>query len=433
MRKKLLLLGSSLGSVDVIRRAKALGCHTIVTDYLPPEESPAKREADEFWMLSTGDLDALEKRCRAEGVDAVFAGVSEFNLDNVWALCDRLGLPRGCAPEAWSVARNKYEFKRICREVGVPVAREFELPPADDGFDLDAAQVEYPVVVKPVDGCGNAGVSFCFNRTELAEGIRQARAASTNPRILVEEYLRGTEYCNVYAIAEGEVSLLSIRTGFMQPGYPSNLYSLGTTVACHIDEYLRDSNPGVMKLFRRIGCRDGIAWIQGIRDERGRFCVLEMGYRLSAEMMYDELAGLTGFDAVRWVVELQLGQRHTAAQLPPPQTGAFEGCASAYMLFAARGGTVAQIRGAEQLGGREDIRVELLVRPGDSVKPFQLLGKLTFQSENSKALCATVRHINETLGIFNTDGADMILRFTEFDRVNRTYRAGLRERGAAGV
>ena len=46
--KKLLVLGGKpIGSVELVERAKELGAYVIVADYLPIEQSPAKRIADE--------------------------------------------------------------------------------------------------------------------------------------------------------------------------------------------------------------------------------------------------------------------------------------------------------------------------------------------------------------------------------------------------
>ena len=50
--KKLLILAGVDVHVKLVLAAKSLGVYTIVTDYLEPEESPAKLIADEFWMLN---------------------------------------------------------------------------------------------------------------------------------------------------------------------------------------------------------------------------------------------------------------------------------------------------------------------------------------------------------------------------------------------
>lgn len=47
-QEKLLMLGTSYGSIAMIEYAKSQGIHTIVTDYLPPSQSKAKFIADEY-------------------------------------------------------------------------------------------------------------------------------------------------------------------------------------------------------------------------------------------------------------------------------------------------------------------------------------------------------------------------------------------------
>ena len=101
MKEKLLMLGTGQGSREILRYAKSQGMHTIVTDYLDPNHSLAKKDADEYWMINTGDLDVLELKCREENVTAVVCGISEFNLEMTMELCKRLGFPCYCTPEAW--------------------------------------------------------------------------------------------------------------------------------------------------------------------------------------------------------------------------------------------------------------------------------------------------------------------------------------------
>ena len=50
--KKLLILAGAPVHCKVVQSAKEMGVHTIVTDYLNYEESPAKQIADEYWNLN---------------------------------------------------------------------------------------------------------------------------------------------------------------------------------------------------------------------------------------------------------------------------------------------------------------------------------------------------------------------------------------------
>ena len=55
--KKLLILGAISAMIDIVKDAKKMGYYVIVTDYL--EDSPAKKYADETWLLSIDDVDAI--------------------------------------------------------------------------------------------------------------------------------------------------------------------------------------------------------------------------------------------------------------------------------------------------------------------------------------------------------------------------------------
>lgn len=84
---KVLMLGSDYGSCEIINELHNRGCWVIVADYY--ETTPAKRIADESWLISTNDFDTLEKRCRDNNVAAVITGASDFNGGNLRVLCKR--------------------------------------------------------------------------------------------------------------------------------------------------------------------------------------------------------------------------------------------------------------------------------------------------------------------------------------------------------
>ena len=113
---KVLVLGSDFVTAEVVKEAKKMGIYVIVSDLM--ETSPAKELADEAWMISTTDIDALEQKCRETGVTAVMFGASDFNITNARILCKRLELPIYCDDDnAWRAARDKSYFKEICRQV----------------------------------------------------------------------------------------------------------------------------------------------------------------------------------------------------------------------------------------------------------------------------------------------------------------------------
>ena len=92
--KKLLILGATYHEIDIIKCAHRKGIYVIVTDNnLDWSKSPAKYIADEAWNISWSDIDTLTHKCQEIKVNGVMAGFSEFRVENMIKLCERLGLP----------------------------------------------------------------------------------------------------------------------------------------------------------------------------------------------------------------------------------------------------------------------------------------------------------------------------------------------------
>ncbi len=422
--KKLLMLGTSFASMEILTKARQRGWHVIVTDNLPPERSPVKQAADECWMISTADTDHLEEKCRTEGVDAIFSGVSEFNLDRVRILTRDLGLPCYIDEGAWAYARNKRLFKKKCMEKGIPVVPEYPLPAPDD--EAAWARIVYPVVVKPVDGSGNAGLSICRNSEELKAAILKARSASTHPEMIIERYITGDETWNMYVIAENTARYLYSGRAYRQPGYPTFLYSFTSTAADGVDDYLACMGTQCAELLREIGCRDGFAWIQCIRDGEGNYYALEMAHRMSAGVSADLLKETLGFNVVDWLLDTALGETHTADMLPQPVERPYTGALCGYLLFADHAGRIETMSGLDKLDSRR-FRVESAIRTGDSVDPYRMMGKITFSSRTAEEMCRTLQEVNDAIDIRDTEGRDMIVRFTDLEAVRQGHRGLMRD------
>ena len=186
--KVLLLLGTNVGSVDIVNYARINGAYVIVADNLPPEESKAKTVADEHVLVSTGDLDGLKRIVRDKGVTSVFAGVSEFNLLRALDLCEYFGFPFYCNRQQWNQIEHKDNFRSLCRRYGVPCPETYFT--GSHLTEEALADVEYPVIVKPVDCGSSIGVSICRTRDEVLAASEGANT-NTNGGILYEY---GNEY-----------------------------------------------------------------------------------------------------------------------------------------------------------------------------------------------------------------------------------------------
>ena len=160
--KKLLVLGGNHIEKDVVTHAQNMGYYVIVTDnHENLNDSPAKQIANEGWNISWSDLDTLELKCRDVGVDGVLAGFSEFRVENMIKLCERLNLPCYINLEQLDITRDKLKFKQELQKFNVPLVPEYDNP----------QNVTFPVIVKPTDRAGSIGIIVAYTQDELTYAI----------------------------------------------------------------------------------------------------------------------------------------------------------------------------------------------------------------------------------------------------------------------
>jgi len=89
--KRLLELGTTMGSVQMVQYAKDNGAYVIVADIDKPERSAAKRIADKTYMCDLKDVEGLIKIARKEKIDGVVTGASEAILQSCRKIAEELG------------------------------------------------------------------------------------------------------------------------------------------------------------------------------------------------------------------------------------------------------------------------------------------------------------------------------------------------------
>lgn len=411
--KKILVLGSSKDCKELVLEAKHRGYYTVVTDYLEPYPSGAKLAADEYWMISTVDFDLLEQKCREEHIEAVICGISAINNAATIELCNRLKLPCYCTPNTYHYSANKRDFKDICKSCGVLTSPDYFVsnPPTDDELE----QISFPVVVKAVDQRGNIGMSYCNTKDEIAVACDLARSVSNSNTVIVEDVLGGYEYGAHYALAEGKASLVGFVIMLNQPGYPSNCYSITTTCTNNLKRYMEEFHPYFMDALNKMGCHEGYLWVELMEGADGHLNALEIGYRMSGEMLCDQLKISGIFNAYAWILDIATGNKHRKEDLPVSLTALPEKIITSYILWSKEGGTISKIEGLEKLVDIPSINiVDNLITIGSTVRKHQYMIIFTFESENCDELCETIQVINDSVNIYDENGENIVIYYDDF-------------------
>ena len=300
--KKLLVLGGITLACDIVRHAQAMGVYVVVADY--DRNSPAKKIADKAVLIDALDVDAIVELCKLENIDGVTTGFVDILLAPCYEVCKRLGLPYYVTPKMLTMSTNKIDFKETCDKYDVPVPKTYlvgDLIPVEM-YD----KINYPVFVKPLDGSGSRGAGVCNNEEELKIQFKEAVSYSSTNKAIIEDYITGRDFLLDYIAVDGEFRLLSMFDRYVTSdrGSAVNYANISMAPSKAIDIYLDRINDKVIHMFKDLGFKDGLLFMQGY-SEGNRITFFEMGCRLGGSF-YNHEKECIGYDPVDMIIRYAL-------------------------------------------------------------------------------------------------------------------------------
>lgn len=424
--KKLLILGGTSASLNLVRMAKEMGVYTVVTDEAPLEKRVAKQIADEYFFVSTTDIDGLARLVEEQKIDGAFCGPSEFNLRNLFKLCEKTGLPCYTTTALWDHCANKDEFTACCRKYGVDVPPEYDLHENMTDAELDA--IDYPIIVKPVDGCSSIGISVARDRTEVAAAYKKAMDASTCKRIIAEQYIEngGELFGARYLVQDGAAyPYLLIDTYVADPIHRTSLISKVTiTPSKYSDYYMEHMDRQVREMIRGMGIRTGTVFFQSL-PYRGKIYFHEMGYRLSGGFIYKLTEPLMGVNDMKLMLRSALGGPCVTQEELDRIDLRCGGRVGAQLMVPLNAGTIGRIEGLEQAKANPVVTdfvqyygVGDTVLPKDIGTLQQHFGRFTLIADGMEQIETALRELRDELVVYDTEGNRMNVLLFDLERLH---------------
>ena len=206
IKQRLLILGSLREFVQLIQTAKSRGIYTIVCDGYP--NSIGKTFADKSYDIDVGDTDRIVSICQLERVDGIITSFSDYLFECMVKIANKAGLKCYFSPEKLDYYRNKDVMKQMFEKLKIPTAKYKRLGIGFSDSELD--DMEFPVVVKPLDKYGSRGVLVLYSVEEIKKHFDFVCATSEVKEILVEEYNDGYEFNMMSWVLDGKVYVISI-------------------------------------------------------------------------------------------------------------------------------------------------------------------------------------------------------------------------------
>lgn len=361
--KPILLLGGAPHQVPVIAKARNLGLHTIVCDNRP--DNPGHRLAHRSYSnVSTTDVDEVLQIATAERVAGVLAYGSDAAALTAAIVADSLGLP-GNPPDVIRTLTDKGNFRTLLEKSGLQEHQHLVIHPGCDLSDV-ASNVDYPAIVKPVDGSGSRGVERITQGTQLPDAVLHARSASRDGRVIVEGFIKraGFQVCGDGFFQDGRLVFICFGDGHFEERPGQHAPFAETFPSTHASASLVRAQSLIERALQSCGFKNGAFNFDVLIKPDGTPFLIEIGPRNGGNFIPSVIKMHTGVDLTEASL---LGAIDSKYRFEADVN--HENFYASYMLRAHKHGRYKSIQLAPVLKPHV-VQMNPYARPGDLVRPF---------------------------------------------------------------
>ncbi|MGZ8595976.1 MAG: carbamoyl-phosphate synthase large subunit, partial [Actinomycetota bacterium] len=219
-----------------------------------------------FEPLSPEDVLAVCHAERPVGVIAQLGGQTPLKLARI--LQDEGFAILGTSPDAIDLAEDRGKFVRVLHELEIPAPPHGEARTMEEARAI-AAQIGYPVVVRPSYVLGGRAMEIVYDEEDLERFVRSASEASPDHPVLVDRFLEGAIEVDVDAVCDGaDVFIGGVMEHIEEAGVHSGDSSCQIPPATLGDDELDLIEDITRRLARRLGVIGLLNLQLAVKDER---------------------------------------------------------------------------------------------------------------------------------------------------------------------
>ncbi|MEY4000596.1 MAG: hypothetical protein RLZZ626_951, partial [Actinomycetota bacterium] len=260
--------------------------------------------------------EVIEAIIAKEKPDAILPTLGGQTALNAAMSLDELGILKkynveliGAKVEAIKAGEDRQSFKQLVLDAGADVAKSVIAHTMDELLD-GAAQLGYPLVVRPSFTMGGLGSGFAYNEEDLRRIGGAGLQASPTTEVLLEESILGWKEYELELMrdtADNTVVVCSIENVDPVGVHTGDSITVAPALTLTDREFQNLRNIGI-EIIRAVGVDTGGCNIQfAVEPDTGRVIVIEMNPRVSRSSALASKA--TGFPIAKIAAKLAIGYR----------------------------------------------------------------------------------------------------------------------------
>ena len=383
--KHLLIIESTVSGAGYVlfQRCKELGyrltfvtrhpehyTHGMTSRYKQLEDHPIYL-SDEIIVTETNDIQNLLKRLEQLYGEHPFDGATtlcDYYLKAVSQVSRHFGLA-GNDPDVVDTVMNKGKMRKRGAELGLPMPGFHLAHTLDEALET-AQEMDYPLVIKPVDLCGSIHVTCVENPLQLENAFKELAQVTHNARkqprpmvFLLEEFMHGEEV-SVETISDATGTKVIGITDKLLTGFPHFIEQGHMFPADLPPSQCEIISSFVTGAFEKFGVQHGVAHTELKLIDKG-LRIVEINLRRAGNRIDRLIHHVTGADLNDEIILMALGESSSVSFDKP----VYHGSAAVEMLVPRENGKVVGINGLDYLTENPYVvDWEVKVKVGDNIQ-----------------------------------------------------------------
>ncbi len=408
---KLLVLGGSYVQLNAIRKAKEKGHTVIITDYL--SDCPGKREADFYEQISTFDVEGNIKVGKKYEIDGVLTLGTDQPILTAAKVAEALEIPAFLDSQTAKSVTNKRVMKNLFYINKIPTAK-YRL--IKEGFkDNELQELNFPVVVKPLDSQGQRGVYKLSSIEDIRKVFGDVISFSREDEILVEEFYENDEITVNGWVVDGKPYIFSVVDRISCDQTPH----IGVCIrhnmpSVFMAEYSKEITLLTEKIVQAFNIKNGPIYFQFLMGNEG-IKVNEIACRIGGAYEDQYIPRATGINILDMLIDYSLGLNLDYSTLNNFDINKPRMFYSVEMFFAkpCKISYFSDIEMIKKLPGV--IKAHYNFDVGHCIKEInnatQRAGYIIVEGKSKNELVNNIEKIYYELGIYDENGENKLIRF----------------------
>jgi len=407
---RLLILGGGNGQLSSIKKAKEMGHEVVVSDYY--KNAPGKKFSDFSENISTFDIDGNIKVAKKYNIDGVMTVGTDQPVFTAMKVAKKLNLPRYLTEETARAVTNKREMKKTFSKYDIPTVNYKII---NKNFsDKKLANINFPVVIKPLDSQGQRGVFKLNSIKEIRKHFSEVLNYSRENEILVEEYYDSNEITISGWVNKGNLNLLTItdRVTYENKSH-IGICSAHIFPSKYLKKYYNKIKNISKKIVNSFKIKNGPIYFQMLIGKEG-IKINEIACRIGGAYEGDFMPWLTGVDILEMMVNISLGENINGENLNNYNITNNSKWLSV-QLFYAKPGKITEITStAELVSLKGVVKAGFNFEIGDKIQEIEnateRAGYFILRGKNKLDLKQKIKNAYDNLKIIDSKENNLVIR-----------------------